>query len=293
MKESKLVSSLLLLAVSAIWGGAFLSMKGTLERLDVNSFLTWRFLIATLLLIAIRPRVLKKFNRELVLKGALVGIFLGSGYIFQSFGLTLTTVSNTGFITGLYVVITPLIAALILKRNISAFEWFAVAIATVGLGLLSLNGFSFGVGEMLVLISALFFALHIIGLGQWASGLDTYALTVLQLGTCALLAFLASTKSGFKSPPDSGVWWSIIYTAIFATALAFIVQTWAQSFIKPTTVAVILAMEVVFAAAFGIWLLTEPLTLRIALGGILVIASMYLIIFLEQRKNQRAYLSNG
>lgn len=293
MKESKLVSSLLLLAVSAIWGGAFLSMKGTLERLDVNSFLTWRFLIATLLLIAIRPKVLKKFNRELVLKGALVGIFLGSGYIFQSFGLTLTTVSNTGFITGLYVVITPLIAALILKRNISAFEWFAVAIATVGLGLLSLNGFSFGVGEMLVLISALFFALHIIGLGQWASGLDTYALTVLQLGTCALLAFLASTKSGFKSPPDSGVWWSIIYTAIFATALAFIVQTWAQSFIKPTTVAVILAMEVVFAAAFGIWLLTEPLTLRIALGGILVIASMYLIIFLEQRKNQRAYLSNG
>jgi len=293
VKESKLVSSLLLLAVSAIWGGAFISMKGTLERLDVNSFLTWRFLIATLLLIAIRPRVLKKFNRELVLKGALVGIFLGSGYIFQSFGLTLTTVSNTGFITGLYVVITPLIAALILKRNISAFEWFAVAIATVGLGLLSLNGFSFGVGEMLVLISALFFALHIIGLGQWASGLDTYALTVLQLGTCALLAFLASTKSGFKSPPDSGVWWSIIYTAIFATALAFIVQTWAQSFIKPTTVAVILAMEVVFAAAFGIWLLTEPLTLRIALGGILVIASMYLIIFLEQRKNQRAYLSNG
>ena len=143
-----------------------------------------------------------------------------------------------------------------MKRNISAFEWFAVAIATVGLGLLSLNGFSFGVGEMLVLISALFFALHIIGLGQWASGLDTYALTVLQLGTCALLAFLASTKSGFKSPPDSGVWWSIIYTAIFATALAFIVQTWAQSFIKPTTVAVILAMEVVFAAAFGIWLLT-------------------------------------
>jgi len=293
VKENKLISSLLLLAVSAIWGGAFISMKGTLERLDVNSFLTWRFLIATLLLIAIRPRVLKKFNRELVLKGALVGIFLGSGYIFQSFGLTLTTVSNTGFITGLYVVITPLIAALILKRNISAFEWFAVAIATVGLGLLSLNGFSFGVGEMLVLISALFFALHIIGLGQWASGLDTYALTVLQLGTCALLAFLASTKSGFKSPPDSGVWWSIIYTAIFATALAFIVQTWAQSFIKPTTVAVILAMEVVFAAAFGIWLLTEPLTLRIALGGILVIASMYLIIFLEQRKNQRAYLSNG
>jgi drug/metabolite transporter (DMT)-like permease len=85
-------------------------------------------------------------------------------------------------------------------------------------------------------------------------------------------------------PPDSGVWWSIIYTALFATALAFIVQTWAQSFIAPSSVAVILAMEVVFAAGFGIWLLDEPVTLRIALGGILVIASMYLIILLDQRK---------
>jgi drug/metabolite transporter (DMT)-like permease len=114
--------------------------------------------------------------------------------------------------------------------------------------------------------------------------LDTYALTVLQLGTCAVVTFLASFKSGFAMPPDSGVWWSIIYTALFATALAFIVQTWAQSFIAPSSVAVILAMEVVFAAGFGIWLLDEPVTLRIALGGILVIASMYLIIFLDQRK---------
>ena len=287
MKESKVFSSLMLTLVAAIWGGAFASMKGTLERLDVNSFLAWRFAIATLVLILIKPSVLRRFNLAFVKKGALIGLFLGSGYIFQSFGLTLTTVSNTGFITGLYVVFTPVVAALILKKNITRIEWFAVFMATVGLALLSLKGLTFGLGEFLVLVSAIFFALHIVALGEWSKGLDTYALTVLQLGTCALLTFGASLKSGFSAPPDSGVWWSIIYTALFATALAFIVQTWAQSFIKPSSVAVILAMEVVFAAAFGIWLLSEPLTLRIALGGILVMASMYLIILLDQRKTEK------
>jgi drug/metabolite transporter (DMT)-like permease len=284
MRDSKVFSSIALMAVAAIWGSAFLSMKGTLERLDVNSFLTWRFVIATLLLIAIRPTVLKKIDLPFLKKGVILGVFLSSGYIFQSFGLTLTTVSNTGFITGLYVVFTPVVAAVILRKNITLVEWFAVLVATVGLALLSFNGVKFGVGEFLVLISALLFAFHIVGLGEWSKGLDTYALTVIQLGTCAVVTFLASFKSGFKAPPDSGVWWSIIYTAIFATALAFIVQTWAQSFIAPSTVGVILAAEVVFAAAFGIWLLNEPVTLRIALGGLLVLASMYLIILLDQRK---------
>ena len=284
MKDNKVFSAVILTAVAAIWGSAFLSMTGTLERLDVNSFLAWRFTIATLFLIAIRPSVLKKFDLPFIKKGAILGIFLGSGYIFQSFGLTLTTVSNTGFITGLYVVLTPIVAAVILRKNITLVEWFAVLVATAGLALLSFNGFEFGLGEFLVLVSALLFAFHIVGLGEWSKGLDTYALTVLQLGTCAVVTFLASFKSGFSMPPDSGVWWSIIYTALFATSLAFIVQTWAQSFIAPSSVAVILAMEVVFAAGFGIWLLDEPVTLRIALGGILVIASMYLIIFLDQRK---------
>lgn len=276
----------MLISVAAIWGGGFVSMKGPLERLDVNSFLTWRFSIATLVLILIKPSVLRRFNLAFIKKGALIGLFLGSGYIFQTFGLTLTTVSNTGFITGLYVVFTPVVAAVILKKNITRIEWFAVFMATVGLALLSLRGLTFGLGEFLVLVSAIFFALHIVALGEWSKGLDTYALTVLQLGTCALLTFATSFKSGFSTPPDSGVWWSIIYTALFATALAFIVQTWAQSFIKPSSVAVILAMEVVFAAAFGIWLLSEPLTLRIALGGLLVMASMYLIILLDQRKTE-------
>ena len=284
MKEKKLFAVSLMTAVGAIWGGAFVVMKDTLVRLDVNSFLAWRFIFATLLLIAIRPRVLKQYNKAFLKKGVTIGLFLGSGYIFQSLGLTHTTVGKTGFITGLYVVLTPLVAAIALRKNINRWEWSSVAIATIGLALLSFKGFSIGFGEFLVLVSALLFALHIVSLGEWASGLDTYALTVLQLGTCAVMTFLASLKGGFHTPPDAGVWEAIIYTAIFATSLAFIVQTWAQSSMRATTVAVILTTEVPFAAVFGIWILHEELTLRIALGGLLVLVAMYLIILFDNRK---------
>ncbi|CAB4534883.1 unannotated protein [freshwater metagenome] len=276
--------ALILLAVSAIWGGAFVVMKDALDRLDVNSFLAWRFLIATLLLIALRPKVLFQIDRKFLLKGALVGTFLGSGYIFQSFGLTLTSVAKTGFITGLYVVLTPVLGALVLKKRIAGVQWLSVLLATAGLLLLSFKGLSIGLGEFLVFLSAIVFAAHIIALGEWSSGMDTYALTVVQLGTCTLITTLAGLRSGLHTPPDSGVWWAIIFCAVFATAIAFIFQTWAQSFMAPTTVAVILTMEVVFAAIFGITIAHESLTIKVAVGGLMVIVAMYAIIWSEGRE---------
>jgi drug/metabolite transporter (DMT)-like permease len=282
--ENKTIFAAILLAVSAIWGGAFVVMKSALHRLDVNSFLAWRFIFATLILIALNPKVLKKINRRFLAKGALVGTFLGGGYIFQSFGLTLTTVAKTGFITGLYVVLTPLIGAALLRKSIHRSQWFSVVLATAGLLMLSFKGLHLGLGEFLVFLSALLFAAHIVALGEWSSGMDTYALTVVQLGTCALLTTLASLKSGFHTPPDAGVWWAIIYCAIFATAIAFIFQTWAQSFMAPTTVAVILTMEVVFAALFGILFAHESMTTKTALGGGMVMVAMYLIIWAEGRE---------
>ena len=256
-------------------------MKTTLERIDVYSFLSWRFIFATALLILIKPKVLKEFKLPILKKGSLVGLFLSAGYIFQSIGLTKTTVGKTGFITGLYVVITPLLAALFLKKRVTFWDWTSVAIATVGLGLLSFKGFGIGLGELLVLISAIFFSIHILALSEWAAELDVYALATIQLGACATVTFLASLFKGFETPPDNGVWKAIFFTAIFATAFAFIVQTWTQSFMPATTVAVILTLEAVFAAGFGIFILSEELTVRVALGGILVLAAMYLIIFLE------------
>ena len=280
--RKELIFAALLLGVAAVWGGAFVVMKDTLHRLDVNSFLAWRFIIATSILIAIRPRALKHINLRFLAKGVLVGSFLGAGYILQSFGLTMTTVAKTGFITGLYVVFTPLLAALVLRKVVNRWQWISVALATCGLALLSYNGVHISIGDFLVFLSALTFGAHIVALGEWSSTMDVYALTIVQLGTCAVITTLASFKSGFHMPPDHGVWWAIIYTAVFATAIAFIFQTWAQSFMPATTVAVVLTMEVVFAAWFSVWFGHETMTTKVLIGGLMVVTAMYLIILTEK-----------
>jgi len=270
-----------LLAVSAAWGGAFVLMKPAIERQAVNSFLATRFAMAVVVMVLIRPSVLQKLNRELVLKGSLAGLFLGSGYIFQTLGLARTGAAITGFVTGLYVVITPLIAAFVLKERIRAFTWFCVVLATVGLALLSLQGWSVGVGEVLVFVSAIAFAAHIVALSKWSFGLDTYALTIVQLAMCTLLTSAISLGQGYETPPDAGVWGVVVFTAVVCTAVAFIVQTWSQAHMNSTKVAVILTMEVVFAALFAVVYGGESLSLQVLFGGILVVIAMYLIVVKE------------
>jgi len=272
-----------LLSVAAAWGFAFVVMKDAIQRQSVNNFLFTRFALAVLVMLIIRPQTVKHFNKDLLQRGSLAGIFLGFGYIFQTLGLERTGAAITGFITGLYVVLTPVLAWLVLKEKITRFVWLCIMVATVGLALLSVRGFSVGIGEMLVLASAFFFAAHIIALSKWSSGRDVYAMTVVQLTMCGLLAGIASIPGGYAPPPDSGVWAVLIFTAVFATAIAFIIQTWSQAHMSATKVAVILTMEVVFAAVFAIFFGGERLTLQSALGGILVVVAMYLIVLKEQK----------
>jgi drug/metabolite transporter (DMT)-like permease len=272
-----------LLTVSAAWGFSFIVMKDAIQRQSVNNFLFTRFTLAVIVMILIRPQTIKLFNKDLLQRGGLAGIFLGLGYIAQTLGLERTGAAITGFITGLYVVLTPLIASFVLKEKITKFTWLCIAVATFGLGLLSIRGFSVGIGEMFVLASAVLFAAHIIALSKWSSGRDVYAMTVIQLSMCAILAGLASAIEGYSLPPDSGVWGVVIFTAVFATAIAFIVQTWSQAHMSATKVAVILTMEVVFAALFAIVIGGERLTLQTAIGGILVVVAMYLIVLKEQK----------
>jgi drug/metabolite transporter (DMT)-like permease len=272
-----------LLTVSAAWGLSFIVMKDAIQRQSVNNFLFTRFALAVIVMILIRPQTIKLFNKDLLQRGGLAGIFLGLGYIAQTLGLERTGAAITGFITGLYVVLTPLIASIVLKEKITKFTWLCIAVATFGLGLLSIRGFSVGIGEMFVLASAVLFAAHIIALSKWSSGRDVYAMTVIQLTMCAILAGLASPVEGYSFPPDRGVWSVVIFTAVFATAVAFIVQTWSQAHMSATKVAVILTMEVVFAALFAILLGGERLTIQTAIGGILVVVAMYLIVLKEQK----------
>ena len=270
-----------LLTVSAAWGLSFVIMKSAIERQSVNNFLFTRFVLAVLVMILIRPQVIKHFNKDLLLRGFGAGFLLGGGYIFQTVGLANTGAAITGFVTGLYVILTPLFAAVIFKDRISNTTWLYVFMATVGLALLSLKGWSIGFGELMVFFSAIAFAAHITALSKWSAGRDVYAMTITQLTMCAAMTGVASAFEGYSAPPDSGVWAVVVFTAVFATAIAFIVQTWSQAHMSATKVAVILTMEVVFAAFFAIIFAGERLTLQAALGGILVVTAMYLIVLKE------------
>lgn len=276
------LAPLALLLVSAAWGLAFVVMKPAIERQSVNNFLFTRFLMAVLVMILIRPQVLKFLTKDLLLRGLAAGFLLGGGYIFQTVGLANTGAAITGFVTGLYVVLTPLFAGLIFKERVSKKTWSYVSMATVGLALLSLKGWSIGFGELMVFFSAIAFAAHITALSKWSAGRDVYAMTITQLTMCAAMTGVASAFEGYSAPPDSGVWAVVIFTAVFATAIAFIVQTWSQAHMSATKVAVILTMEVVFAAFFAIIFAGERLTLQAALGGILVVTAMYLIVLKEE-----------
>lgn len=286
LKEHKSIPILLLLSVALVWGSTFAIMKDSLNRIDVNSFLAWRFLIAALIMALLRPQALRHLNPQFLVKGIALGLFLGSGYIFQTFGLTLTTVAKTGFITGLYAIFTPLLAATFFKHHISRMQWFAVGLATIGMGVLSLKGFSIGIGEFLVLVSAILFAAHIIGLSFWSPNSDTYALTLVQMATVGLLALICSAKSGLHAPHDRGVWVAVLYSAIAASAFAFIIQTWAQSFMSATSVGIVLTMEYIFAAIFGVALVHERVTWRTLVGGLAMMTGLYLVILYDGRSGR-------
>jgi drug/metabolite transporter (DMT)-like permease len=277
-RKVQLFALVALTTVAAVWGASFVLMKDALAGQSVDDFLATRFIIATSALILIRPQVLREITREMLAKGSLLGVFLGAGYLFQTIGLHLTTAATTGFITGLYVVFTPILGALFLKSQVTRNEWIGVVMATAGLALLSLKGFTIGLGELSVLLSALFFAFHILGLGRWSERFATYPLTVVQLGSIAILTtILAIVDKGYEPPNTNQEWKATIFTALLATSVAFLVQTWSQSKMDATVVAVVLTLEVVFAALFAVIAGQERLTFRAILGGALIFAAMLLM----------------
>jgi drug/metabolite transporter (DMT)-like permease len=278
---------LAMLATAAVWGGSFVVMKDSLEQQDVYSFLSSRFLLASLLMFLYRPNVFKGLNKKFVRQAILAGLLLGSGYIFQTLGLTKTTVSNTGFVTGLYLVFTPLISLIILKRHVMKIQWAAVIIATAGLFLISYNGISIGLGETLVLISAFLYGAHFVALGEWSDGGNTYALTLIQIMTVSAMATAGALFNGYQIAPTGRVWVSILFTALFATFLAFLVQTKAQSVMSATAASVLLAMETPFALIFGLLFNNDPLTLRIITGGGMVMLAMGLVIWSDGKKTSQ------
>jgi drug/metabolite transporter (DMT)-like permease len=268
--------TLALVGVTAVWGSTFVVVKDAVGRMPVTDFLTWRFALAALAMLLLRPRSVSRLPVGGRRAGALLGLALGAGYLFQTLGLQSTSAAVSGFITGMFVVLTPLGAALLLREPPGPVAWVAVGLATVGLGLLSLRGLAIGGGELLTLLCAAAFALHIVGLGRWASSYDAFGLAVVQLLVVALLCGVFAVPGGLAVPPDAGVWVALALTALAATALAFVVQTWAQAHLSPTRAALVMTMEPVFGGLFAVLVGGEHLGPRPLLGALLVLAAMVL-----------------
>ncbi len=234
--------------------------------------MAWRFTIAAIVLFLARPRAVFQLPRESVFHGVVLGGLLAAGYLFQLVGLGNSTVTAAGFITGMFVVLAPLMSWVLLRESIEKSTLIALTITTAGLGLLSFHGGHLGRGEMITLVCALMFALHIVGLGQWSKPEHAFGLTTVQVTVVGILSTLgAVSQGGPHVPPGRSEWVSIALLALFATCFGYFAQTWAQSKISPTRTAVIMTMEPVFSAIAGVTIGTDVLTGKLVAGAGLIL----------------------
>ena len=279
-----LLATAALLAVTACWGSTFFLIHDLLTRVPTLDFLAVRFSIASATLVLLAPKALGRLTRESRRQAVVLGCLYGVAQILQTAGLAKTPASISGFITGMYVVATPVFAALILRSRIGALTWVAVALAMAGRGVLTLGGFSLGYGEALIFVAAMLYALHIVGLGAWSDARQTLGMAIVQLIVISVICLLGTAPNGLVLPHRAGDWASVLYMAVFAAAGAMIGQTWAQAHLPATRAAIIMSMEPVFAALFAVLFGGESATVRMIFGGLLVLAAMLLAELAPRRK---------
>jgi drug/metabolite transporter (DMT)-like permease len=254
----------------------------------VLDFLAVRFAIASVAILLVSPRAVRALSRGRLRHAIVLGALYGVAQIMQTAGLATTAASVSGFITGMYVVATPLFAALLLRSRIGGLTWVAVLLAVTGLGVLTLgdvgSGLGLGYGEALTLVSAMIYALHIVGLGAWSNARDALGMAIVQCIVIAVICTGAAAPGGIVLPQTNADWFSVGYMAVFAGAAALLGQTWAQAHLPPTRTAIIMSMEPVFAALFAVLLGGESATLRMLLGGGLVLIAMLIVEMVPRRK---------
>ncbi|OOE10896.1 EamA family transporter [Fictibacillus arsenicus] len=278
-----------LLLVALVWGTTFVIVQKAIAFLEPYSFNTVRFFIAAILLLFIiyffKRSSFRKFkNKNLLKSGTLLGFWLFLGYGFQTVGLLYTTSSKAGFITGLSVVLVPLFSYALLKQKLNWQIGISSLLAVAGLYLLTIhNSFSLNIGDGYVLLCAVSFAMHIVFTGKFAKSFDALCLTVIQLFTVSFLSFITAFFTeqwqeifAANMLLKSEVITALLITSLFATALAFLAQTYFQSFTTPARVALIFAMEPVFAAITAFIVLNERLGSKALIGCILILFGMIL-----------------
>lgn len=278
-RRAVLLATAGLVAVTAVWGLTFSVVKEAIETIPPFQFLAIRFAIAAAALALAFPKTAAGLRGPVFAQGALAGAALSAGYALQTVGLQFTEATKAGFITGLFVVFTPVVAALALRRAPARLEAGGVALAAGGLLLLTSGGrAAFSRGDFLVLGCAAAFACHIVILGRYAASHDPRALALVQMGVAAVVFTAAALVTGrAAAPAGASIWYALLLTGLAASAAGYLVQTWAQRHLSPTRCAVTLTMEPVFAGVFGAVLLGERLPPLGWLGAALILAAMLLV----------------
>ena len=283
-RRTALLATLTLLAMTACWGSTFYLIHDLLDRVPAVDFLAVRFAIASAAMLLVAPRAISRLDPQVRRHALVLGGLYGVAQILQTIGLGHTPASVSGFVTGMYVVLTPLFAAAILRTRIGGLTWIAVVLAVGGLAILTLQGLSIGYGEGLTLIAAALYALHIVGLGAWSSPVDAIGMSILQCLVISAVCFVAAVPDGITLPERTGDWLAVLYMALFAGAAALLGQTWAQAHLAPTRSAIIMSMEPVFAAFFAVLLGGESVTVRMLLGGAMVLTAMLTVELVPRRR---------
>jgi drug/metabolite transporter (DMT)-like permease len=284
------LAELSLLGITSVWGLTFVVVQDAVEQMPVTAYLAYRFVAAALLLAVIFRKRLKLLTKAAFRQGLWMGVFLAAGYLFQTYGLEATSASNAGFITGLFVVITPLMAWALNRQSIGWVPWAAAGVSAFGLFLLSGGGNNFTFrGDGLELLCAIAFSAHIIATSRGVkAGHDVIALVVVQLTLVGVVCSGMAVAAGdLVMPHGAGLWANLALTSLITTALAFVVQTWAQKHAAPDRTALILAGEPAFAGLFGWWLAGDRLGLQGWLGAALIFGAILAVETIPRFRPQR------
>lgn len=241
-----------LLAVTAVWGLTFVTVQEAVRTFPVMAFLGWRFGAAALLLLPFAWRDFGRLGWAGLLTGAWIGVFLAIGFVLQTVGLTLVSVPTVGFITGLVVVFTPVLALIVLRHRPHPVVWAGVVLSTLGLWLLTGAGAAWSIGDLLVVGSALAFAAQILGTESAVRQMPVGGLIVVEMATAALICLIwAGAEHSLPVPHLASTWVALGITAIFASVIGGLVQGWAQRTISASRTAIIMSAEPAFAALFA------------------------------------------
>jgi drug/metabolite transporter (DMT)-like permease len=268
-----------MVGVTAVWGYSFLLVHEAVAGYPVFAFLALRFTLAALVIAPFLLRRSARAGARALMGGFWMGVALFIGYAFQTWGLTLTSAAHGGFITGLFVVLAPVLECALSRKWARPASWAAVVLATAGLGLLSLTGAlsKYNAGDLLSLACAGAYAVHLVLTSRMARRYDTAALVLAQIVTVAGLAWGASAiQGGVPWPVPKHAAAAVVITALFATCLAYYVQTAYQRSASALQTAVIFTLEPVFAGFFAVAFGGERLGVRGVFGGLLIVAAMFL-----------------